>query len=502
VVNTVAPWLAPNEAEARVLHVQTKLHKWAAAQQDKTFHDLFNLVCDPATLQVAWQRVRANRGSRTAGVDGRTRAYVEQQVGVARFLEQLRGSLKDGTYRPQPVRERLIPKPGSGKKRRLGIATLRDRVVQMALKLVLEPIFEPDQYQSSYAYRPGRRTWDAVAEVVHFINNGYQWVIEGDVENCFDAIPHRVVVERVRRRISDRRILGLVKAFLRAGVLTELGRLERTPTGTPQGGIASPLFANLALSALDEPFHQAWQATSKYRNQRTYLRSRGRATAKLIRYSDDFVIVVAGTREQAEALRDQTAEILAAQGLRLSASKTLITHVDQGFDFLGVRIQRRQRKQRSPCAYTFISKPAFQTAKRKIKALTRRHTRNFSLRELLVMVNRILRGVANYFRFAAGKRTLHYLGYYAWWRVMRWLRAKHPKATWTWLRKRYFGKDKLAEAGVTLFRPDSVKVAPYRYRGTKIATPWNAEQMAATRTAFPHVIDERAGLEWLQGVLF
>jgi RNA-directed DNA polymerase len=228
VVNTAAPWLAPNEAEARVLHVQTKLHKWATSEQDKTFHDLFNLVCDPATLQVAWQRVRANRGSRTAGVDGRTRAYVEQQVGVARFLEELRGSLKDGTYRPQPVRERLIPKPGSGKKRRLGIATLRDRVVQMALKLVLEPIFEPDQYQSSYAYRPGRRTWDAVAEVVHFINNGYQWVIEGDVENCFDAIPHRVVVERVRRRITDRRILGLVKAFLKAGVLTELGQLERT----------------------------------------------------------------------------------------------------------------------------------------------------------------------------------------------------------------------------------------------------------------------------------
>ena len=236
--------------------------------------------------------------------------------------------------------------------------------------------------------------------------------------------------------------------------------------------MASPLFANLALSALDEPFDAAWRATSKYRNQRTYLRSKGQATYKLIRYSDDFVILVAGTREQAEALRERAAQILAAQGLRLSASKTLITHVDQGFDFLGVRIQRRPRRGKSPCAYTFMSKPAFQTAKRKIKALTRRHTRNFSLRELLVMVNRILRGVANYFRFAAGKRTLHYLGYYAWWRVMRWLRAKHPKVTWTWFRKRYFGKDKLAEAGVTLFRPDSVKVAPYRYRGTKIATPW------------------------------
>lgn len=497
-MNTAAPWPTVVEAEARVLHVQTKFHKWATTDQTQQFHDLFNLVCDRATLVVAWQRVRTNRGSRTAGVDGITRRDVEQRVGVERFLDGIRSSVKDGSYRPQPVRERMIPKAG-GKLRRLGIATLRDRVVQMALKLVLEPIFEPDQYRSSYAYRPGRRAQDAVAEIVHFVNNGYEWVVEGDVEACFDTIEHRSVVEQLRTRVTDRRVLGLCKAFLRAGVLTELGRLERTVTGTPQGGIVSPLFANLALhAALDEHFQSVWAAQSRYRSQRNYLRSKGHATYRLIRYSDDFVLMVSGTREQAAALKADTARLLARHGLRLSEHKTLITHVDEAFDFLGFRIQRRPRQGKTPCAYTFMSKAAFERTKHKVKALTRRHTHNLSLQQLLHAINPILRGVAHYFRHAAVKHTLHYLAYYAWWRVMRWLRAKHPQANWTWMRRRYFGKDGIAEAGVTLFRPDSVAVTRYRYRGANIATPWNAEILAANRAAFRRVIDEPPRLEQLQ----
>ena len=497
-MNTVAPLPTPEEAEARVLHVQTKLHKWASTDPDKKFRDLFNLVCDRTTLQVAWQRIRANRGSRTTGVDGMTRADVEDRIGVGRFLEELRLSLKDGSYRPQPVRERSIPKPGTRKVRRLGISTLRDRVVQMALKLVLEPIFEPDQYRSSYAYRPGRRAQDAVAEIVHAINNGYEWVIEGDLEACFDTLPHRLVVERVRRRITDRRVIGLIKAFLAAGVLTELGELHRSVIGTPQGGIASPLLANLALAVLDEPFEAAWAATSRYRLQRHYLRSKGVAIYRLVRYSDDFVILMTGTREQAEALRSDTAELLARHGLKLSEAKTLITHVSQGFDFLGFRIQRKPRVGRAPCAYTFMSARMLNATKRKVKALTRRHTLSLPLHKLLLAINPILRGVANYVKHGAVKHTLHYLAYYAWWRVMRWLRAKHPRRNWAWFRQHYFGKDKLSEAGVTLFRPDSIPVTRYRYRGAKIATPWNAQQLDAAHAAFRHVHDERSSLERLQ----
>lgn len=477
-MNTAALTPMPVGASARVLHVQTKLHKWAAADQQKTFRDLFNLVYDLDTLRVAWQRVRANRGARSAGVDGATCSYIEDNIGVEPFLRDIRSRLKDGSYRLQPVRERAIPKKG-GKVRRLGIPTVTDRVVQMALKLVLEPIFEPDQYRSSYAYRPGRRAQDAVAEIVHYINNGYTWVVEGDIAGCFDNIRHDVVIQRIRRRITDRRVVNLCKEFLKAGVLTELGGLDRRLSGTPQGGVISPLFANLALSALDEPFEAAWAATSKYRRQRNYLRSKGIATYRLIRYSDDFVIMVHGTQAQAEGLRTTTAQLLADQGLTLAVDKTHITHVDIGFNFLGFRIQRRPRVGRTPCAYTFMSKANFEATKRKVKALTRRNRLNLPLGKLLAAINPILRGVANYFQHAAVKQTLHYLAYYTWWRVMRWLRAKHAKANWKWFKDRYWGKDKIAVAGVALFRPDSVPVTRYRYRGSRIPTPWNAEMLNA-----------------------
>lgn len=355
-VNTAAPWPEPRLARARVLHVQAKLHRWAAEDQCKQFRDLFNLVHDPATLMVAWVRVRGNRGSRSAGADGVVCSYIENHIGAEPFLRDLRARLKDGTYRPQPVRERAIPKKG-GKVRRLGIPSVADRVVQMALKLVLEPVFEPGQYRSSYAYRPGRRAHDAVAEIVHYINNGYSWVIEGDIEGCFDNIRHQAVVERIRRRVTDKRVVSLCKAFLKAGVLTELGRVERRLTGTPQGGVISPLFANLALSALDEPFAASWAATSRYRTQRNYLRSKGAATYRLIRYSDDFVVMVHGSRAQAEALREETAAILGSQGLRLSPEKTHITHVERGFDFLGFRIQRRPRAGKTPAPTPSCPRP-------------------------------------------------------------------------------------------------------------------------------------------------
>ena len=194
-------------AAERVLGWQTKLHRWAAQDERARFGDLFNLVCDPATLLVAWERVKRNRGSRTAGVDGQTRTRVEQ-LGVQGVLAELRQELKDGTYRPLPARERLIPKR-SGKLRSLGISTVRDRIVQTATKLVLEPIFEADFCPTSYGFRPGRRAQDAIEQVRFFINapRSYEWVIEGDVEDCFGSIHHGLLMERVRRRVTDKRVL-------------------------------------------------------------------------------------------------------------------------------------------------------------------------------------------------------------------------------------------------------------------------------------------------------
>jgi RNA-directed DNA polymerase len=212
-VNTSASPRGLEEAQRRVLHVQCKLHEWASQDAERRFCDLWNLVCDPATLLVAWSRVSQNRGSRTAGVDAVTRQHVEQ-YGVQQFLTELRGELKADAFRPLPVRERLIPKR-DGRMRRLGIPTLKDRVVQMALKLVLEPIFETGFYSSSYGFRPGRRAQDAITEIVRFSGTtvNYEWVIEADIEACFDRIAHSQLLGEVRRRVEDRRVLALVRAF-------------------------------------------------------------------------------------------------------------------------------------------------------------------------------------------------------------------------------------------------------------------------------------------------
>ena len=177
-------------AERRVLDHQRKLHRWARAEPDKRFGDLFNLVCDQATLLVAWERVAGNRGARTAGVDAVTRRHVEEDIGVLAFLEELRSSLKDGTFTALPVRQVAIPKK-SGKLRLLGIPTLRDRVAQMALKLVLEPIFEVGLLPvAATGIRPERRAHDAIAEIHHLTTRSYEWVVEGDIKACLDASSH------------------------------------------------------------------------------------------------------------------------------------------------------------------------------------------------------------------------------------------------------------------------------------------------------------------------
>jgi RNA-directed DNA polymerase len=211
--------------------MQAKLHRWAAADAGRRFDDLFNLVYDPATLLMAFARVAGNRGANTPGVDGWTVAMVEERIGVPGFLDGVRTSLKEGTFRPLPVRERAIAKPGgSGKVRKLGIPTIIDRVVQAALKLVLEPIFEADFLPVSYGFRPMRRAHDAIAEIHMFGSRGYQWVLDADIEACFDSIDHAALMDRVRDRVKDKRVLALVKAFLKAGVMTETGSKEDSDT--------------------------------------------------------------------------------------------------------------------------------------------------------------------------------------------------------------------------------------------------------------------------------
>jgi RNA-directed DNA polymerase len=285
-VNTGAVrWPDPVLAGVRVRSMQTKLHRWAGEDPSRRFGDLFNLVYDPAFLMDAWERVSSNKGAKTAGIDKVTAAWVEAVIGVGAFLGQIRDSLKSGEFRPAEVRQVMIPKGSTGKFRKLGIPTIADRVVQASLKSVLEPIFEADFQPCSYGFRPIRRPHDAIAEIHHLASGSrnYHWVLECDIRACFDEISHTALMDRLRVRIKDKRVCGLVKAFLKSGVLTELGDREESLTGTPQGGILSPLLANIALSALDDHFARQWQQEMGTGQQRAKRRRNGHGNWKLIR---------------------------------------------------------------------------------------------------------------------------------------------------------------------------------------------------------------------------
>ena len=469
-VNTGVLWPEQEWAELQVLQIQTKLHQWAIDDPDRRFDDLFNLVCDPAVLVVAWARVRGNRGKRSAGVDGIKPEAIS--VAAEGFLPHLRADLKARQFAPVPVRERMIPKPGSSKRRRLGIPTARDRTVQAALKLVLEPIFEADFQPCSYGFRPRRRAQDAIAEIHQFASRSYEWVFEGDIEACFDEIDHTALMDRVRRRIGDKRILAVVKAFLHAGILGEDGQMRTTTSGTPQGGILSPLLANIALSILDEHFTGAWQTNSGSTYQRTKRRRLGLANYRIVRYADDFVVLVAGTQAHAQDLRQEVATVLAPMGLRLSAAKTKVCHIDEGFDFLGFRIQRRRKRGTAKrVVYTYPSKKALASIVGRVRALTRRSSHP-TLAALLRQLNPVLRGWCTYFRHGVSKATFGYLDQYTWHRVVRWIRKRHHKARWAVLLRRYLPQWRPTEDGVVLFQPQAVTVSRYRYRAANIATPW------------------------------
>jgi RNA-directed DNA polymerase len=462
-------------AERRVLEIQAKLHWWAIGDPHRRFDDLFNLVADPAFLLVAWDRVRTNKGARTVGVDGRTAASIAWGTGVEEFLDALRTSVKERSFRPLPVRERMIPK-ANGKLRRLGIATIADRVVQASLKLVLEPIFEADFDPCSYGFRPNRRAHDAVAEVRYYSTHSYEWIVEGDITACFDEISHSALLERVRKRVGDKGVLTLVKAFLKAGILGEDRLLRETDAGTPQGSILSPLLSNVALSVLDEHIARSPGGPATSTVERAKRRRHGLANVKLVRYADDWCLLVHGTQADAEAWRDAIAEVLSPMGLRLSPDKTLITHIDEGLVFLGWRIQRhRKRGSGKYYVYTYPAKKSLLAITAKVKTICRM-SRNKPLAALIHQLNPVVRGWCAYFRPGVSSRTFAYLRKVVWRLVMHWLRRKHGNgrlAGWKDIRRRYCDGGWWPHDGeVRLSNPARVHTTRYRYRGTRIPSPW------------------------------
>jgi RNA-directed DNA polymerase len=483
-VNTGELWPTAEEAGPRVRRMQTKLHRWATDDPGRRFDDLFNLVYHPDFLAVAWERVKRNKGARTAGVDRIAPALVAASPDiVAALLADTREQLKSRMFTPLPVRERLIPKAGQpGKVRRLGIPSTMDRLVQASLLLVLEPIFEVDFKPVSYGFRPRRRAQDAIAEIHYFGTKGYHWVLDADITACFDELAHCAILERVRRRIGDKHVLALVKAFLKAGIMSEGGQVRDPVTGTPQGGLISPLLANIALTALDEHFCAKWDAhgtdTRRYKH-----RKRGGATYRIIRYADDFAIMVNGSQAHAEALWEEVGQVLAPLGLRLSVAKSRVCHIDEGFDFLGFHIQRRRKRGTSKYhVYTYPSKKVLASIMSKVRALTNR-SRHKTLSDLLRQLNPVLRGWCNYFQHGVSAATFRYLDMFTWRRVTGWLRKRHKGINWKDLYRRFLTArpgNRPAEGKVMLFMAQQVPVTRYRWRANRIPTPWVSVPTATT----------------------
>jgi len=401
--------MARTTEQDQVRELQRTLYRAAKADPGRRFHALYDKVYRRDVLERAWELVRANKGA--AGIDQQTIADVER-YGVSRLLDELAADLKDGRWRALPARRVFIPKPGREELRSLSIPTVRDRIVQAATKIVVEPIFEADFLPCSFGFRPTRSQHDALQVLIDQSWKGRRWVLETDIANCFEAIPHSGLMSAIEERVSDRNLLKLLRAMLRAGVMQD-GAVHREAAGTPQGGVVSPVLANVYLHRLDRQWAE-------------------RGHGVLVRYADDLVLCCHSKRE-AEAALAALRSIVAEMGLALKAVKTRIVHLQEGgegLDFLGFH-HRRVRGERGYEHLRFLarwpSREAMQRARDRIREITDYKRLRDPVEVIVQDLNRFLSGWANYFRYSNSRLHFTRITTYALRRLARFVAKRHKR---------------------------------------------------------------------------
>jgi RNA-directed DNA polymerase len=424
--------------------LQRKLYRAAKADPGRRFHQLYDKVYRRDVLWRAWGQVWRNGGA--PGIDSQTIADVEK-YGEIRLIDELGAELREGRYRPLPARRVWIPKPGQSEQRPLSIPAVRDRVVQTALKIVLEPVFEADMMPCSFGFRPKRSAHDALQVLVDESFGGKRWIVETDIANCFTAIPHDGLMSAVTERICDQKVLALLQAFLQAGVMED-GTVRREVSGTPQGGVISPVLCNVYLTRLDRMWRPAY--------------------GTLIRYADDLV-VVCKSRGQAEMALAKLTGFLGGLGLEPKPAKTRIVQLvvgQPGFDFLGFHHRLvRSLPRRKASGYVFLarwpSERAMRHARERIRFLTMRARLIAPVEQVVAEVNRFLRGWAGYFRFGNSARTFDKIRNYALMRVALFTAKRHKRGRSWGFAQIYRSQDALG-----LISLDGTVVAPRAHK------PW------------------------------
>ncbi len=404
--------------QVKMAQKQAELAKNAVEHPEHRFSNLYTLMHWEYWIVQAAQAVLKRPGSDTAGVDGQTKQAFKKVYKAE--ISSLVDELKRKTYVPQPVRRTFIPKKNGGQ-RPLGIPALRDRIVQEALRAILDPIYESDFCHHSYGFRRGRCTMDAIAVMMPMFNalGKFYYVIEGDIKSYFDTVQHRKLLSILKRRIADRDIIDLIRKFLNAGVMED-GLFARTETGVPQGGVVSPLLANIYLHQFDKWAEAKWDRAHYRRNRDT-----GRGNYLLVRFADDFVIISNDRIEGVRAVKQEVKEFLDTElHLELSEEKTTLTHINDGVTFLGFHIRRVQSLGKW-AVHLLPSQKAKEQIKAKIKDISVRRDVNRSEYSKLVELNSIISGWAEYYRHTSLLEDINEITRFTGERYFLWLRKKH-----------------------------------------------------------------------------